>query len=147
MWKHSTWNVSYLLSQWKGKKSLLTKLNLYFILNHIMWVLSFVMQNNTASAGMTRRNTYVCSDRNNTDRLSVIPNGKEDRWADLISSQKKICKLSQCFLVKINWLNAKISVSPQGIWRWEYPLSHFLNFFTFFSHLLYFFFFFCVFIC
>ncbi|XP_076022154.1 MAP/microtubule affinity-regulating kinase 3a isoform X6 [Genypterus blacodes] len=34
--------------------------------------------NNTASAGMTRRNTYVCSDRNNTDRLSVIPNGKED---------------------------------------------------------------------
>uniref|UniRef100_A0A1A7WMI6 MAP/microtubule affinity-regulating kinase 3 n=2 Tax=Iconisemion striatum TaxID=60296 RepID=A0A1A7WMI6_9TELE len=33
---------------------------------------------NTASAGMTRRNTYVCSDRNNTDRLSVIPNGKEN---------------------------------------------------------------------
>lgn len=37
------------------------------------------LQNNTASAGMTRRNTYVCSDRNNTDRLSVIPNGKENR--------------------------------------------------------------------
>ncbi|XP_035466293.1 MAP/microtubule affinity-regulating kinase 3a isoform X10 [Scophthalmus maximus] len=34
--------------------------------------------NNPASAGMTRRNTYVCSDRNNTDRLSVIPNGKEN---------------------------------------------------------------------
>ncbi|XP_062252746.1 MAP/microtubule affinity-regulating kinase 3a isoform X15 [Platichthys flesus] len=33
---------------------------------------------NPASAGMTRRNTYVCSDRNNTDRLSVIPNGKEN---------------------------------------------------------------------
>ncbi|KAG7277730.1 hypothetical protein CRUP_023018 [Coryphaenoides rupestris] len=31
-----------------------------------------------ASAGMTRRNTYVCSDRNNTDRLAVIPNGKEN---------------------------------------------------------------------
>uniref|UniRef100_A0A3Q3KNH1 non-specific serine/threonine protein kinase n=1 Tax=Monopterus albus TaxID=43700 RepID=A0A3Q3KNH1_MONAL len=31
--------------------------------------------NITASAGMTRRNTYVCSDRNNTDRLAVIPNG------------------------------------------------------------------------
>uniref|UniRef100_A0A673CFW7 non-specific serine/threonine protein kinase n=1 Tax=Sphaeramia orbicularis TaxID=375764 RepID=A0A673CFW7_9TELE len=29
-------------------------------------------------SGMTRRNTYVCSDRNNTDRLSVIPNGKEN---------------------------------------------------------------------
>ncbi|MEQ2161581.1 hypothetical protein GOODEAATRI_010932 [Goodea atripinnis] len=27
---------------------------------------------------MTRRNTYVCNDRNNTDRLSVIPNGKEN---------------------------------------------------------------------
>ncbi|XP_034715235.1 MAP/microtubule affinity-regulating kinase 3a isoform X15 [Etheostoma cragini] len=34
--------------------------------------------NNSASAGMTRRNTYVCSDRNNADRLSVIPNGKEN---------------------------------------------------------------------
>ncbi|XP_051942091.1 MAP/microtubule affinity-regulating kinase 3a isoform X2 [Hippocampus zosterae] len=34
--------------------------------------------NVTASAGMTRRNTYVCSDRNNADRLSVIPNGKEN---------------------------------------------------------------------
>ncbi|XP_049452638.1 MAP/microtubule affinity-regulating kinase 3a isoform X5 [Epinephelus fuscoguttatus] len=37
--------------------------------------------NNTASAGMTRRNTYVCSDRNNTERLSVIPNGKENSVA------------------------------------------------------------------
>uniref|UniRef100_A0A8C5NDW3 non-specific serine/threonine protein kinase n=1 Tax=Gouania willdenowi TaxID=441366 RepID=A0A8C5NDW3_GOUWI len=37
-----------------------------------------VSPNNSASAGMTRRNTYVCSDRNNTDRLSVIPNGKEN---------------------------------------------------------------------
>uniref|UniRef100_A0A3B4TJK4 MAP/microtubule affinity-regulating kinase 3 n=1 Tax=Seriola dumerili TaxID=41447 RepID=A0A3B4TJK4_SERDU len=37
--------------------------------------------NNAASAGMTRRNTYVCSDRNNTDRLSVIPNGKENSVA------------------------------------------------------------------
>ncbi|XP_046903968.1 MAP/microtubule affinity-regulating kinase 3a isoform X9 [Hypomesus transpacificus] len=37
--------------------------------------------NTTASAGMSRRNTYVCSDRNNTDRLSVIPNGKENSEA------------------------------------------------------------------
>ncbi|XP_068195845.1 MAP/microtubule affinity-regulating kinase 3a isoform X8 [Antennarius striatus] len=36
---------------------------------------------NTASAGMTRRNTYVCSDRNNTERLAVIPNGKENSVA------------------------------------------------------------------
>ncbi|XP_021429894.1 MAP/microtubule affinity-regulating kinase 3a isoform X16 [Oncorhynchus mykiss] len=36
-----------------------------------------VPNNNTGSGGMTRRNTYVCSDKNATDRLSVIPNGKE----------------------------------------------------------------------
>uniref|UniRef100_A0A8B9L058 non-specific serine/threonine protein kinase n=1 Tax=Astyanax mexicanus TaxID=7994 RepID=A0A8B9L058_ASTMX len=35
--------------------------------------------NNSGSGGMSRRNTYVCSDRNNqTERLSVIPNGKEN---------------------------------------------------------------------
>uniref|UniRef100_A0A3P9A0D6 non-specific serine/threonine protein kinase n=1 Tax=Esox lucius TaxID=8010 RepID=A0A3P9A0D6_ESOLU len=40
-----------------------------------------VPNNNTGSGGMTRRNTYVCSDRNTTDRLSVIPNGKENSVA------------------------------------------------------------------
>ncbi|KAJ4939142.1 hypothetical protein JOQ06_028603 [Pogonophryne albipinna] len=39
--------------------------------------------NNAASAGMTRRNTYVCSDRNNADRLSVIPNGKENSMSEM----------------------------------------------------------------
>ncbi|XP_034715246.1 MAP/microtubule affinity-regulating kinase 3a isoform X24 [Etheostoma cragini] len=39
--------------------------------------------NNSASAGMTRRNTYVCSDRNNADRLSVIPNGKENSMTEM----------------------------------------------------------------
>ncbi|XP_061087689.1 MAP/microtubule affinity-regulating kinase 3a isoform X16 [Conger conger] len=34
--------------------------------------------NNTGSGGMTRRNTYVCSERNTTDRLSVVQNGKEN---------------------------------------------------------------------
>ncbi|KAF7200918.1 MAP/microtubule affinity-regulating kinase 3a isoform X15 [Nothobranchius furzeri] len=43
---------------------------------------------NTASAGMTRRNTYVCNDRNNTDHLSVIPNGKENSVAVSPSSQR-----------------------------------------------------------
>uniref|UniRef100_A0A8C7G666 non-specific serine/threonine protein kinase n=1 Tax=Oncorhynchus kisutch TaxID=8019 RepID=A0A8C7G666_ONCKI len=37
------------------------------------------VSNNTGSDGMTRRNTYVCSDRNAMDCLSVIPNGKENR--------------------------------------------------------------------
>ncbi|XP_029531449.1 MAP/microtubule affinity-regulating kinase 3-like isoform X12 [Oncorhynchus nerka] len=39
------------------------------------------LQNNTGSDGMTRRNTYVCSDRNAMDCLSVIPNGKENSVA------------------------------------------------------------------
>lgn len=34
--------------------------------------------NNNPASGMARRNTYVCSDRSNTERLSVIPNGKEN---------------------------------------------------------------------
>ncbi|MCI4376478.1 hypothetical protein PGIGA_G00188950 [Pangasianodon gigas] len=37
--------------------------------------------NSGGSGGMGRRNTYVCSDRNNTDRLSVVPNGKENSAA------------------------------------------------------------------
>lgn len=39
----------------------------------------FTQNNSGGSGGMSRRNTYVCSDRNNTDRLSVVPNGKENR--------------------------------------------------------------------
>ncbi|XP_063049595.1 MAP/microtubule affinity-regulating kinase 3-like [Engraulis encrasicolus] len=39
------------------------------------------------AAGMSRRNTYVCTERNNADRLSVIPNGKENS-ASLSPSQK-----------------------------------------------------------
>ncbi|XP_063049584.1 MAP/microtubule affinity-regulating kinase 3-like [Engraulis encrasicolus] len=44
------------------------------------------------AAGMSRRNTYVCTERNNADRLSVIPNGKENS-ASLSPSQKapEIC--------------------------------------------------------
>ncbi|XP_056616887.1 MAP/microtubule affinity-regulating kinase 3a isoform X2 [Triplophysa dalaica] len=34
--------------------------------------------NNSGSGGISRRNTYMCTDRNNTERLSVIPNGKEN---------------------------------------------------------------------
>uniref|UniRef100_G1PTG5 non-specific serine/threonine protein kinase n=1 Tax=Myotis lucifugus TaxID=59463 RepID=G1PTG5_MYOLU len=38
---------------------------------------STVPNSNTASGGMTRRNTYVCSERTTADRHSVIQNGKE----------------------------------------------------------------------
>ncbi|XP_078262645.1 MAP/microtubule affinity-regulating kinase 3a isoform X9 [Rhinoraja longicauda] len=39
---------------------------------------SAVTSNNTVSGGMTRRNTYVCSERTNIDRHSVLQNGKEN---------------------------------------------------------------------
>ncbi|XP_008574633.1 PREDICTED: MAP/microtubule affinity-regulating kinase 3 isoform X12 [Galeopterus variegatus] len=39
---------------------------------------SAVPSSNTASGGMTRRNTYVCSERTTADRHSVIQNGKEN---------------------------------------------------------------------
>ncbi|XP_053110323.1 MAP/microtubule affinity-regulating kinase 3 isoform X6 [Hemicordylus capensis] len=38
---------------------------------------SAVPNNNTAPGAMTRRNTYVCSERTTADRHSVIQNGKE----------------------------------------------------------------------
>ncbi|XP_042552786.1 MAP/microtubule affinity-regulating kinase 3 isoform X3 [Dipodomys spectabilis] len=37
-----------------------------------------IPSSNTASGGMTRRNTYVCSERTPADRHSVIQNGKEN---------------------------------------------------------------------
>uniref|UniRef100_A0A5F5PKX3 non-specific serine/threonine protein kinase n=2 Tax=Equus TaxID=9789 RepID=A0A5F5PKX3_HORSE len=39
---------------------------------------STVPSSNTTSGGMTRRNTYVCSERTTADRHSVIQNGKEN---------------------------------------------------------------------
>ncbi|XP_041122945.1 MAP/microtubule affinity-regulating kinase 3 isoform X9 [Polyodon spathula] len=44
---------------------------------------SAVPSNNSVSGGMTRRNTYVCSERNNTDRQSVIQNGKENSLTEM----------------------------------------------------------------
>ncbi|XP_050995203.1 MAP/microtubule affinity-regulating kinase 3 isoform X5 [Labeo rohita] len=38
---------------------------------------------NSVSTGMTRRNTYVCSERNATDRHSVIQNGKENSLSEM----------------------------------------------------------------
>ncbi|XP_054548800.1 MAP/microtubule affinity-regulating kinase 3 isoform X7 [Talpa occidentalis] len=42
---------------------------------------SAVPGTNSASGGMTRRNTYVCSERTTADRHSVIQNGKENSTA------------------------------------------------------------------
>ncbi|XP_061699285.1 MAP/microtubule affinity-regulating kinase 3a isoform X2 [Syngnathoides biaculeatus] len=51
--------------------------------------------NNAASAGMTRRNTYVCSERNNADRLAVIPNGKENSTTASPGAQRKAAASGQ----------------------------------------------------
>ncbi|XP_063079761.1 MAP/microtubule affinity-regulating kinase 3 isoform X2 [Engraulis encrasicolus] len=42
----------------------------------------------TVSSGMTRRNTYVCSERNATDRHSVIQNGKENSTSVAVSGHR-----------------------------------------------------------
>ncbi|XP_069772592.1 MAP/microtubule affinity-regulating kinase 3a isoform X3 [Narcine bancroftii] len=42
---------------------------------------SSITSNNTVSGGMTRRNTYVCSERTNIDRHPVLQNGKENSTA------------------------------------------------------------------
>ncbi|XP_036406179.1 MAP/microtubule affinity-regulating kinase 3-like isoform X5 [Megalops cyprinoides] len=39
---------------------------------------SSTLGSNSVTGGMTRRNTYVCSERNTSDRHSVIQNGKEN---------------------------------------------------------------------
>uniref|UniRef100_A0A6Q2WTX8 non-specific serine/threonine protein kinase n=1 Tax=Esox lucius TaxID=8010 RepID=A0A6Q2WTX8_ESOLU len=44
----------------------------------LLLYLRFVLQSSVASSGMTRRNTYVCSERNTSERHSVIQNGKEN---------------------------------------------------------------------
>uniref|UniRef100_A0A667FIB7 MAP/microtubule affinity-regulating kinase 3 n=1 Tax=Lynx canadensis TaxID=61383 RepID=A0A667FIB7_LYNCA len=43
---------------------------------------STVPSSNTAAGGMTRRNTYVCSERTTADRHSIIQNGKESTIPD-----------------------------------------------------------------
>ncbi|XP_032882976.1 MAP/microtubule affinity-regulating kinase 3 isoform X4 [Amblyraja radiata] len=44
---------------------------------------SAVTSNNTVSGGMTRRNTYVCSERTNIDKHSVLQNGKENSLTEM----------------------------------------------------------------
>uniref|UniRef100_A0A8C1JVD5 non-specific serine/threonine protein kinase n=1 Tax=Cyprinus carpio TaxID=7962 RepID=A0A8C1JVD5_CYPCA len=58
---------------------------------------SITPNNNSGSGGISRRNTYVCTERNNTDRLSVIPNGKENRYSlpFLLRNALLMLKLSQ----------------------------------------------------
>ncbi|XP_075049358.1 MAP/microtubule affinity-regulating kinase 3 isoform X6 [Mixophyes fleayi] len=61
---------------------------------------SVVPSNNSTSSGMTRRNTYVCSERASTDRHSVIQNGKENSLTGIFSyatSPASVCAISSIF--------------------------------------------------
>ncbi|TNN76768.1 MAP/microtubule affinity-regulating kinase 4 [Liparis tanakae] len=42
--------------------------------------------NNIPASAMTRRNTYVCTDRSSTDRQSMLQNGKENRGSTVRST-------------------------------------------------------------
>ncbi|KAJ1069839.1 hypothetical protein K5549_009862 [Capra hircus] len=58
---------------------------------------STVPSSNMASGGMTRRNTYVCSERTTADRHSVIQNGKENSLTEMFAyaaSPASVCKTS-----------------------------------------------------
>ncbi|XP_076407551.1 MAP/microtubule affinity-regulating kinase 3 isoform X4 [Peromyscus maniculatus bairdii] len=60
-----------------------------------------VPSSNAASGGMTRRNTYVCSERSATDRHSVIQNGKENSLTEVFAyaaSPASLCATSTCRL-------------------------------------------------
>ncbi|XP_063804602.1 MAP/microtubule affinity-regulating kinase 3 isoform X3 [Pseudophryne corroboree] len=61
---------------------------------------SVVPSNNSTSSGMTRRNTYVCSERASTDRHSVIQNGKENSLTGIFTyatSPASVCAISSIF--------------------------------------------------
>ncbi|TRZ00492.1 hypothetical protein DNTS_004523, partial [Danionella cerebrum] len=54
---------------------------------------------NSGSSSMTRRNTYVCSDRNASDRHTVVQNGKENSSSSSQSAQRTTGASSQSISV------------------------------------------------
>lgn len=82
---------------------------------------------------MTRRNTYVCSDRNNTDRLSVIPNGKENRWGGWSTGKHKQLLWLWLLFTWNNFFSVYSSVIKSFL---HVYLKHRAFYFTSFIHLL-----------
>uniref|UniRef100_A0A4W3IU58 non-specific serine/threonine protein kinase n=1 Tax=Callorhinchus milii TaxID=7868 RepID=A0A4W3IU58_CALMI len=58
---------------------------------------SVVPSNNAVSGGMTRRNTYVCSERTNADRHSVLQNGKENSSSEPVKIQTSLLIVKHVF--------------------------------------------------
>lgn len=70
--------------------------------NHINVIFGgwFFLQNNIPASAMTRRNTYVCTDRSNADRHSLLQNGKENRWEKCVCMCVCVC-LYLTFTVRV----------------------------------------------
>ncbi|XP_029397055.1 MAP/microtubule affinity-regulating kinase 3 isoform X4 [Mus pahari] len=77
-----------------------------------------VPNSNTASGGMTRRNTYVCSERCAADRHSVIQNGKENSLTEVFAyaaSPASLCATSTCRLRHQRSMSMSASGHPKMV--------------------------------
>ncbi|XP_047287347.1 MAP/microtubule affinity-regulating kinase 3 isoform X20 [Pan paniscus] len=78
---------------------------------------STVPSSNTASGGMTRRNTYVCSERTTADRHSVIQNGKENS-RNVSAEQKDENKEAKPRSLRFTWsMKTTSSMDPGDMMR------------------------------
>ncbi|XP_061037305.1 MAP/microtubule affinity-regulating kinase 3 isoform X6 [Eubalaena glacialis] len=78
---------------------------------------STVPGSNTASGGMTRRNTYVCSERTTADRHSVIQNGKENS-RNVSAEQKEENKEAKPRSLRFTWsMKTTSSMDPSDMMR------------------------------
>nr|XP_054305360.1 MAP/microtubule affinity-regulating kinase 3 isoform X15 [Pongo pygmaeus] len=78
---------------------------------------STVPSSNTASGGMTRRNTYVCSERTTADRHSVIQNGKENS-RNVSAEQKDENKEAKPRSLRFTWsMKTTSSMDPRDMMR------------------------------
>ncbi|XP_008047815.1 MAP/microtubule affinity-regulating kinase 3 isoform X8 [Carlito syrichta] len=78
---------------------------------------STVSSSNTASGGMTRRNTYVCSERTTADRHSVIQNGKENS-RNVSAEQKDDSREAKPRSLRFTWsMKTTSSMDPGDMMR------------------------------
>ncbi|XP_043838345.1 MAP/microtubule affinity-regulating kinase 3 isoform X12 [Dromiciops gliroides] len=75
-----------------------------------------IPSNNSTSGGMTRRNTYVCSERTTADRHSVIQNGKENSLTEMFAyaaSPASVCTTSSTCIRLRHQKSMSMSASGQ----------------------------------
>lgn len=72
------------------------------------------LQNNIPGSTMTRRNTYVCTDRSSTDRHSLLQNGKDNRWqTHTFTNTVTLCHCAAYCSALSGSHSLSVSVSPQ----------------------------------